>query len=282
MKFIIGKKSDMTQLWQGDKVVAVTKVQAGPCVVVQLKKTDKDGYQAVQLGYGEKKNKNINKPQQGHYKKIKEHNPEVNIDLAFLREFRDENIEVKEGDVIDVSTFETGDKIAVTGISKGRGFQGVVKRYGFHGQTKSHGTKDQVRMPGSAGATGPAHVFKGQRMPGRMGADRVTVTNLEIIEVDQANNILLIKGAIPGAKSGLILIAGEGQLKTRVKKEETKKVKEEKIEKIDTAKVDAPAEENKETKNDKEIKDNPETKEEKKIEEKVEDKKSIEKEKSEK
>ena len=200
----------------------------------------------------------------------------VNIDLAFLREFRDENIEVKEGDVIDVSTFEAGDKIAVTGISKGRGFQGVVKRYGFHGQTTSHGTKDQVRMPGSAGATGPAHVFKGQKMPGRMGADRVTVTNLEIIEVDQANNTLLIKGAIPGAKSGLILIAGKGQLKTIVKKEKTEEVKELKEEKVDTVKVEAPVEENKE------IKDNPEVKEEEKIEEKVEDKKSIEKEKSEK
>ncbi len=245
MKFIIGKKLDMTQIWKGDRVVAVTKVQAGPCVVVQLKKIETDGYQAVQLGYGEKKSKNINKPQKGHYKKIKESNSEFNVDLRFLREFREKDTEVNIGDVVKVDTFEIGNKVSATGISKGRGFQGVVKRHGFHGHNKSHGTKDQVRMPGSAGATGPAHVFKGKKMPGRMGADRITVKNLEIIEVDQANNILLIKGAIPGAKNGLILISGEGQLKVAVK--------DEKVNKVEKFKEELPAEKKEEIKSENKI-----------------------------
>lgn len=197
----------MTQTWKGEEVVSVTRVQVGPCTVVQIKNDKKDGYNAIQIGFDEKKEKNIRKPQKGHLKNTK-------TNIRFLREFRDKNENIKPGDVIDVSTFESGDKIQVTGISKGKGFQGVVKRHGFHGQNTSHGTKDQVRMPGSAGATGPAHVFKGQGMPGRMGGDRVTTKNLEIIEVDLENNILLIKGAVPGARNGLILISGEGELKT--------------------------------------------------------------------
>lgn len=211
----------MTQVWRGDAVAAVTRVQAGPCVVVQVKDEKKDGYRAVQVGYGEKKEKNIAKPQRGHMKKVK-------INLRYLREFRfkhtpgsspsnaagrQEGINLNSGDVIDVSAFEAGDKVKVTGISKGKGFQGVVKRHGFSGQKKTHGNKDQLRMPGSSGATGPAHVFKGMRMPGRMGGGKVTISNLEIIKVDKDKNELFIEGAIPGARNGLVLIFGEGELK---------------------------------------------------------------------
>jgi large subunit ribosomal protein L3 len=218
MKFIVGKKLDMTQVWKGDEAIAVTRVQAGPCVVTQVKDEKKDGYRAVQIGYGEKKEKNIAKPQLGHLKK-------AGVNSRYLREFkiaidtpngakeRQDEASLKVGDKVDVGTFEAGDNIKVTGISKGKGFQGVVKRHGFHGQDASHGTKDQLRMPGSIGATGPAHVFKGVRMPGRMGGDRVSLSNLEIVEVDKENNILLIKGAVPGARNGLVLISGEGELK---------------------------------------------------------------------
>lgn len=221
MKFIIGKKLDMTQVWQGDKVVAVTRVQAGPCIVAQVKTNEKDGYSAAQVGYGERKEKNIAKPQQGHMKGLG--------NFRYLREFRiapntpirqladakerQGGVDLKRGDVIDVNTFEVGDKIQVTSFSKGKGFQGVVKRHGFHGQDKTHGTKDQLRMPGSIGATGPAHVFKGQKMPGRMGGDRVTVKGLEVVKIDKENDVLLVKGAVPGARNGLVLIQGEGELR---------------------------------------------------------------------
>ncbi len=207
----------MTQVWQGDKVVGVTKVQTGPCVVAQVKTKDKDGYEAVQIGFGERKEKNIAKPQLGHFKKCKNN-------FRYVREFRSGDAgELNIGDVIDVSIFKEGDNIQVTGISKGKGFQGVVKRHGFHGQDKTHGNKDQLRMPGSVGCTGPAHVFKGVRMPGRMGNEQVTTKNLEVIEVDKDNNILLIKGAVPGARNGLVLISGEGELKlsTPIGAEET-------------------------------------------------------------
>ncbi|MBU1778203.1 MAG: 50S ribosomal protein L3 [Patescibacteria group bacterium] len=223
MKYILAKKLEMTQIWQGDNVVPVTRVQAGPCVITQIKTLDKDGYDAVQIGFGEKKEKNIKKPQ---LKKLEIGNWKLKIQPRYYREFRitpmdyanglrqgtpkdmqkNLNTNLKVGDVIDVSAFEAGDAIKVTGISKGKGFQGVVKRHGFHGQDQTHGNKDQLRMPGSIGATGPAHVFKGQKMPGRMGGDRVTVSNLKIIEVDKENNILLIKGAVPGARNGLLRI----------------------------------------------------------------------------
>jgi len=230
MKFILGKKLDMTQVWQDGKMVGVTRVQAGPCTVVQVKTDKQDGYRSVQIGYGEKKEKNIKKPQVGHLKKLRIKNEELKINLRYLREFRisDAKKDLKTGDVIDVSSFEAGDKVKVTGVSKGKGFQGVVKRHGFHGQDKTHGTKDQHRMPGSAGATGPAHVFKGQKMPGRMGGDKVSIANLEIAEVDKKNNILLIKGAVPGARNGLVLISGSGELKVveqgiKIKKQEEQK-----------------------------------------------------------
>jgi large subunit ribosomal protein L3 len=214
MKFILGKKMGMTQLWVNDRVQAVTPVAAGPCVITQIKDKSKDGYEAVQLAYGKRKEKNINKPQQGHFKK-------TGVKPAHVKEFRFEGLsDLKTGDVVSVGTFVSGDIINVTGISKGRGFQGVVKRHGFHGFRATHGNKDQERMSGSIGPKGPAHVFKGTRMGGRMGGDKVTTTNLEIIDIDETNNILYIKGALPGAINSLVMIKGKGDLLVNLKKEE--------------------------------------------------------------
>jgi len=220
MKFILGKKLGMTQIWQEDEVVPVTRVKVGPCVVVQVKSEENDGYRAVQVGFGVRKEKNINKPQINHMKP-------AGGSFRYLREFKiDDKIgltgaELKTGDIIDVDTFVPGDKVKVTGVSKGKGFQGVVKKYGFHGHNKTHGTKDQVRMPGSAGATGPAHVFKGMRMPGRMGNEQVTTSNLKVVSVDNDKNILLIKGAIPGVNNGLVMIYGAGEIKIKIESKKT-------------------------------------------------------------
>lgn len=207
MKFILGKKVTMTQLWQGDTVVPVTKVEAGPCTVLQLKTVDQDGYTAIQVGYGKKRASLITKPLRGHFKD--------RGDFRFVREFRikaDEQKDIKVGDIITVKTFAAGDKLTVVGISKGKGFQGVVRRHGFHGQDATHGNKDQLRMSGSVGAGGVQHVFKGMRMGGRMGGDRVTLHDVEVIAVDETNNSLLIKGAVPGARNGLVLLSAAGDL----------------------------------------------------------------------
>lgn len=201
----------MTQIWSGDAVMAVTPVLAGPCTITQIKSKAKDGYEALQLAYGERKAKNINKPQLGHYKK-------TGVKPAHVREFRLDNAaDFKTGDVVSVETFAVGDKINVTGVSKGRGFQGVIKRHGFHGFRKTHGNKDQERMPGSIGPKGPAHVFKGMRMGGRMGGERVTTTNLEVAAIDAAQNIIFVKGAVPGAINGFVIIKGDGELKVNLK-----------------------------------------------------------------
>lgn len=206
MKYILGTKIGMTQKFTEEGVVVpVTVVKAGPCTVVQVKSQEKDGYSAVQVGFG-KKNK-TNKPMKGHLK--------GDVIFKYLKEFRDDQ-QLNVGDVIRVNTFENGDTVKVVATSKGRGFQGVVKRHGFAGMPASHGTKDQVRMPGSIGATGPAHVFKGQRMPGRMGADQVTVAGLEIISIDEAEGLLYIKGAIPGPKNGLVMVKADGELKVNI------------------------------------------------------------------
>lgn len=201
----------MTQIWSKDEVLAVTPVLAGPCVVTQVKTKAQDGYDSLQLAFGQRKVKNINKPQLGHFKK-------TGATPAHLREFRIDNAaNFKIGDIINVETFSVGDKIDVTGTSKGRGFQGVVKRHHFSGHKKTHGNKDQERMSGSIGPKGPAHVFKGMRMGGRMGGEKVTTTNLQVAGIDAAQNILFIKGAIPGAINGLVLIKGEGDLKVNLK-----------------------------------------------------------------
>ena len=248
MKFIIGKKLNMTQIWQQEKKIAVTRVLAGPCVVVQKKESDgPDKYNAVQLGFGEKKEKNIRKPQKGHLKK-------TGVNSRHLREFRctqDELGKLKVGDSIGAEIFEVGDKVKASADSKGRGFQGVVKRHGFSGMPKSHGTKDQLRMPGSVGATGPAHVFKGQRMPGRMGGSQVTTANLKIVDIDKENNILLIEGSIPGAANGLVLIQGKGELKLAAKEENPAEEKEEEKDKTQEAEVEEKAEPEEESPEDK-------------------------------
>jgi len=218
MKFILGTKLSMTQVWNDDKVVAVTPVLATPCTVAQVKTKTRDGYEAVQLACGIRKAKNIKKPQLGHVKNL-------DIKPAHFREFRVEDTAAfKVGDTVSVETFSAGDSINVIGVSKGKGFQGVVKRHHFAGFRKTHGNKDQERMGGSVGAKGPAHIFKGTRMGGRMGGDRVTTTNLEVISVDSENNIIFVKGAVPGAINGLVTIIGKGDIKLNLKKEAAKEV----------------------------------------------------------
>lgn len=210
MKFISGKKMSMTQIWSGDEVLAVTPVSAGPCTVTQVKSKSKDGYDALQLAYGIRKEKNINKPQLGHFKA-------AGVKPTHVKEFRTEKAtDFKVGDVVSVGAFSVGDIVDVTGVSKGRGFQGVVKRHGFHGFRKTHGNKDQERMPGSIGPKGPAHVFKGTRMGGRMGGVQVTVTNLEIASIDEEKNIIFIKGAVPGAINGFLTLKAQGDLQVNL------------------------------------------------------------------
>jgi len=188
----------MTQIFKEDKVIPVTLIESGPNFVTQVKTKDRDNYSAIQVGFGAKKEKNIKKPQRGHLK---------NLDnLRWLREFRVEDSKLNNGDKIDVSVFAPGDKVNVVAISKGKGFQGVVKRHGFHGGPKSHGQKDRHRAPGSIGSSFPEHVFKGKRMAGRMGGDRVTVKNLEIVEIDGENNLIALKGAVPGRRGTLVMI----------------------------------------------------------------------------
>ncbi len=188
----------MTQVFKGNNVIPVTLIESGPNFISQIKTKEKDGYSAVQIGFGSRKEKNIKKPQQGHLKNIG--------NLRWLREFRLDDTELKLGDEIKPEIFIAGDKVTVVAVSKGKGFQGVVKRHGFHGGPKSHGQKDRHRAPGSIGASWPQHVIKGKKMAGRMGGDRVTVKNLEIIEVDKENNLIAIKGAIPGRRGTLIMI----------------------------------------------------------------------------
>ena len=207
MKFILGIKKQMTQIFNPESgdVIPVTVINAGPCRVVRIKTSDsKDGYSSVILGLGGKKK--LSKRELGPIKDLG--------NLSYIKEFRsDELKDLKRGDTITVDAFEVGDKVKVVGISKGKGFQGVVKRYGFHGHPGTHGTKDQERSPGSIGPTAPARVFPGMRMAGHMGAERVTVKNLAIAKIDHEKNELYIKGAIPGAKSGLLLLSCAGALK---------------------------------------------------------------------
>ncbi|HLB28069.1 MAG TPA: 50S ribosomal protein L3 [Dehalococcoidales bacterium] len=201
---ILGKKLGMTQLFREDgKMEPVTAVQAGPCTVIQVKTSAKDGYNAVQVGFGEAKK--LKSPEKGHLKGLGQ--------FRYLREFRvDEKETAKEGDKLDVSVFKIGDKIDVTGISKSKGFAGVVKRHGFAGGPKTHGQSDRLRHPGAIGSTTyPGRVWKGLRMAGRMGADQVTVRGLEVRGADAERNLLLVKGAVPGSKNGLLLIRKSGE-----------------------------------------------------------------------
>ncbi len=205
MKFILGKKLGMTQVFKEDKVIPVTLIESGPNFVTQIKSKDIDGYDSVQIGFGTKKEKNIKKPQRGHLAKVAGDNEQIK-GLRWLKEFRLDGTELKSGDEINISIFVPGDMVNIVAISKGKGFQGVVKRHGFHGGPKSHGQKDRHRAPGSIGTSFPEHVIKGKKMAGRMGADKVTVKNLEVIEVDSENNLIALKGAVPGRRGTLVII----------------------------------------------------------------------------
>ena len=201
---MMGRKLGMTQIFRDNgRAEAVTVVEAGPCTVVQVKTQDKEGYNAAQLGFG--KAKSLKSPQRGHLKDLGE--------FKYLREFRLEDTEgVNVGDNVDVSLFQTGDLVDVTGVTKGRGFAGTIKRHGFAGGPKTHGQSDRHRAPGSIGASAsPGRVLKGTRMAGHMGCDRVTVKNLEVVQTDPERNLLLVRGAVPGAKNGLLLIGKSGK-----------------------------------------------------------------------
>jgi large subunit ribosomal protein L3 len=202
---IIGKKVGMTQVYAPDgRAIPVTVLQAGPCVVVQRKSKDKDGYSAVQLGLVEgRKVKRVGKPMQGHFAKTGQGLPPCKV----LREVRVEaGDEVKVGDKISVELFAPGDTVDVSGTSKGKGFQGVVKRHHFRGGAATHGSMFH-RAPGSIGASAfPSRVLKGMRAAGHMGSDSVTAKNLEVVRVDAANNVLVVKGAVPGASGGYVMI----------------------------------------------------------------------------
>ena len=203
----------MTQIWDNDRVIAVTPISAGPCTITQVKTVKKDSYSAIQLAFGNRKAKNLNKAQRVKYAK-------AGISPMFVKEIKLKNdLEVNIGDQIQVDSFSQGDIIQVTGISKGKGFQGVVKRHGFKGGHKSHGNKDQLRMPGSVGSKGPAHIFKGVRMAGRMGNERVTVSNLKVALIDVEKNIIYVQGAVPGAINSLIQIKASGEMKIKPAKE---------------------------------------------------------------
>jgi len=196
MKYILGQKLGMSQMYdKNGKMTPVTLILAGPCYILQKKNVEKEGYDALQIGLKkiEKKSK-IGKSMKGkEYRYIKEQR--VALDNK-------ENV----GDEINVSVFEEGDEVKVSGVSKGKGFQGGVKRHGFHGRNATHGVKHEQRTIGSTGQRFPQHVMKGRRMPGRMGADNVTVKNLQIMKVDKENNVLVIKGAVPGIKGALLEI----------------------------------------------------------------------------
>ena len=200
---IIGRKVGMTQIFEDSgEAVPVTVIEAGPCPIVQLKTQEKDGYQAVQLGFGEQKESRINKPKRGHLDK-------AGVDSTYvLREFRVQSLDdVSIGNVVDASVFSEGERVDVTGTSKGRGFSGVVRRWNFSGGKKSHGGEQDLRRPGSIGASAtPSRVFKGKRMAGRHGAKRHTVQNLFVVQADPERNLLVVKGAVPGPPNGLLLI----------------------------------------------------------------------------
>ena len=201
-KTIIGKKIGMTQIFDEEgKVIPVTVIEAGPCVVAQVKSVETDGYNAIQLGFGEVKESKVNRPEKGHFAK-------ANIAAKkHLREFRVDEVEnYKVGDEIKADTFEKGDKIDVQGTSKGKGFQGVIKRHGQSRGPMGHGSMYH-RRPGSMGPTStPGRVFKGKKLPGHMGAQTITIQNLDVVAVDMDKNVILVKGSVPGVKGAILKI----------------------------------------------------------------------------
>ena len=199
MKAIIGKKVGMTQIFdENGYVIPVTVIEAGPCTVAQVKSVETDGYEAVQLGFGEIKDKHINKPEKGHFAKSKL------TAKKHLREFRVDSADVKVGDEVKADVFAAGDKIDVQGTTKGKGFQGVIKRHGQSRGPMGHGSMYH-RRPGSMGPTStPGRVFKGKKLPGHMGRLTVTIQNLDVVKVDMDKNVILIKGSVPGAKGAIL------------------------------------------------------------------------------
>lgn len=204
MKGIIGKKLGMTQVFDDNgNVIPVTVIQAGPCFVTQIRTADKDGYTAVQLGFSETKPQRLTQGELGH---LRRNNLPA---LRHLREFRIKNgdVDVAEGQQVNADVFAKGERVDVIGTSKGRGFAGTVKRHHFHRQPKTHGASDRERAPGSVGATTtPGRTYPGQRMAGRMGNDRVTAQNLEVVVVDAERNLLAVRGSVPGANDGIVII----------------------------------------------------------------------------
>ena len=201
-KGIIGRKIGMTQIFdEKGNVIPVTVIEAGPCVVAQVKTVETDGYNAIQLGFGDVKDKHINKPEAGHFAKAKLANKK------HLREFRLDSIEgIKVGDEVKADVFEAGEKIDVQGTSKGKGFQGVIKRHGQHRGPMGHGSMYH-RRPGSMGSTTtPGRVFKGKKLPGHMGSQTSTILNLDVVKVDTDKNVILVKGSIPGAKKSIVRV----------------------------------------------------------------------------
>lgn len=204
-KFILGKKIGMTQVFDdAGLAVPVTVIQAGPCTVVQKKTVENDGYTAIKLGFGDIQERKLNKPEKGLYTKIKA------TAKKYLREFRTDDIDKYEvGQEINVADmFSDGDSIDVSGISKGKGFQGVIRRFGQHRGPESHGSKYHRRVGSMGAGTSPGRVFKGKKQPGHMGRDKVTVQNLDVVRVDSERNLLLVKGAVPGPKGGLVIVKG--------------------------------------------------------------------------
>jgi large subunit ribosomal protein L3 len=204
MSALIGKKLGMTRVFtDAGQSIPVTVIEAGPCYITDIRTVDKNGYEAVQLGFGEAKEQRLNKPRLGHFAKL-DLKP-----LKYLKEFRGIDVaERQPGEELKADVFAEGDFVKVTGRSKGKGFQGVVKRHGFGGGVATHGMGDTHRAPGSIGQSSyPSRVLKGIRMAGRMGNDKVTLGGLEVIKVDVENNLLLIKGAVPGAKNGIVYIS---------------------------------------------------------------------------
>ena len=203
MRGLIGKKIGMTQVYNEEgTMIPVTIVEAGPCTVIQVKSINNDGYEAVQVGFGERKAKHVNKPLNGQFKKSGVQPKKILMEFNIVPGFN-----YKQGQEFNVSLFKEGDRVHVFGISKGAGFAGVIKRHNFHRQPETHGQTEYLRHPGSIGqASSPSRVFKGMRMAGHKGNKRVTVKNLEIVKVDIENNMLVIKGAVPGANNKIVAI----------------------------------------------------------------------------